>query len=123
MDEKVKTQGFADSFEGDTFTMEAGKLSKATAPQAAEAYAKGLKNPGMKKSLIVVYKECNMLGKDFQAMWKEASQIPSDFVVASAIVVPSVVIKFLLEQVTDSGATIVKFFLDRAEAETWLQAQ
>ncbi|MFA5535764.1 MAG: hypothetical protein WDA53_01170 [Bacillota bacterium] len=123
MDERVKTQGFADSFEGDTFTMEIGKLSKQTAPRAAEAYAKGLENPGMKKSLIVVHKECNMLGKDFQAMWKEASEIPSDFVAASAIVVPSVVIKFLLEKVTDSGETKVEFFLKREDAENWLKAQ
>ena len=123
MDDRVKTEGFSDGFEGDTYTIEIGRLNEETAPKVAAAYARGLMNPVMKKSLIIVYKECNMLGKNFQAMWKKASEIPSDFVVASAIVVPSVVIKFLLEKVTDSGETKVEFFLDRKEAEAWLKAQ
>lgn len=119
----TKKAGYTDSYENGLYTLELWALAPDLAKEVAEAYRKGLAQPGMRKSLIVVNKECNMLGKDFQKMWKEASEIPSDFVVASAVVVPSPVIKFLLEQLTTTGKTEVKFFLKRDEAEVWITSK
>lgn len=123
MPEVARKTGYADSYADGLYTLELWALDPKLAPEVAEAYKRGLTQPGMRKSFIIVHKECNMLGKDFQRMWKEASEIPSDHVVASAIVVPSPVIKFLLEKVTTAGETEVKFFLNRDEAEAWIKSK
>ena len=108
--EKEIMQGFKDEFEGDTLTIEFGKMDIETAQKAAAAYQKGLNEKGMKKSLLIIRKEANLLGRNFQKLWAEASKYESDWVVASAIVVPSITLKFLLTQITAEDDTDIQFF-------------
>lgn len=115
-------EGFKLDFNDDTLTLEFGRMDIDTAQNAAKAYQEGLNKEGMTKSLLIVRKEANLLGKNFQKLWAQASKYESSWVKASAIVVPSVTLKFLLTQITADDETDIQFFLDKERAKKWLDA-